>query len=71
LASKSIYERILNLDPDNIKSINNLANILLIIGETNEAFYLFESMLQKIPNNIEKRLKVVDIYSSVGDWSKV
>lgn len=51
--------------------MNNLANILLIIGETNEAFYLFENMLQKAPKNIEKRLKVADIYAYVGDWSKV
>jgi tetratricopeptide (TPR) repeat protein len=41
LASKAIYEKILEKNPDNIKCINNLANILLIIGETNEAFYLF------------------------------
>lgn len=43
--------------------MNNLANILLITGETNESFYLFESMLQKAPKNLEKRLKVVDIYA--------
>lgn len=71
LASKTIYEKILEKDPENIRCMNNLANILLITGETNESFYLFESMLQKAPKNLEKRLKVVDIYAQVGDWSKV
>lgn len=28
-------------------------------------------MLQQIPTNIEKRLRVADIYSTIGDWSKV
>lgn len=28
-------------------------------------------MLQKAPKNLEKRLKVADIYAEVGDWSKV
>ena len=54
-----------------MKCINNLANILLITGETNEAFYMFESMLEKVPKNVEKRMKVADIYAEVGDWSKV
>ena len=58
----------LETDPD---CINNLANILLITGETNEAFYMFESMLEKVPKNVEKRMKVADIYAEVGDWSKV
>ena len=51
--------------------MNNYANILLILGDTNEAFYWYEVMLQNAPKNIEKRLKVADIYSAVGDWSKV
>jgi len=51
--------------------MNNYANILLILGDTNEAFYWYEVMLQKAPKNIEKRLKVADIYSAIGDWSKV
>ena len=42
----------------------------VILGKTNEAFYWFEYMLQQIPNNIEKRLRVVDIYAMIGDWSK-
>jgi len=71
VASRKIYERILELDPHNIKCINNYANILLIIGNTNEAFYWYEVMLQFCPKNIEKRMKVADIYSAVGDWSKV
>ena len=41
LASKTIYERLLDVNPNNVKCINNLANILLITGETNEAFYMF------------------------------
>lgn len=41
LASKAIYEKILELEPENGRAMNNLANILLIIGETNEAFYIF------------------------------
>ncbi len=32
---------------------------------------MFENMLQKVPQNIERRLKVSDIYATVGDWSKV
>ncbi len=44
---------------------------MLLIGETNEAFEVFENLLQKCPKNVEKRLKVADIYSEVGDWSKV
>ena len=32
---------------------------------------MFENMLQKAPKNLQKRLKVVDIYAEVGDWSKV
>lgn len=28
-------------------------------------------MLQYCSKNIEKRMKVADIYSAVGDWSKV
>ena len=51
--------------------LNNLANILLIIGNTNEAFYYFEQMLNEVPQNIERRLRVVDIYATIGDWSKV
>lgn len=51
--------------------MNNLANILLILGKTNEAFYWLEYMLQQAPNSIEKRLRVADIYSTIGDWSKV
>ena len=35
LASKAIYERILELDSHNVRCMNNLANILLITGETN------------------------------------
>jgi thioredoxin-like negative regulator of GroEL len=27
--------------------------------------------LEKAPKNLEKRLKVADIYAEVGDWSKV
>lgn len=71
LTSKEIYEKILSLDPKNIKCLNNLANILLILGKTNEAFYWFEFMLQQAPNNIEKRMRVADIYATIGDWSKV
>ncbi len=43
----------------------------MIIGNTNEAFYWYEVMLQYCSKNIEKRMKVADIYSAVGDWSKV
>ena len=71
LASKVIYEKILSKNPNNIRCLNNLGNILLIIGETNEAFYTFESILEKQPKNVEKRLKIADIYAEVGDWSKV
>ena len=71
LASKEIYEKILLDDPLNINCMNNLANIFLIIGNTTEAFYYFEQMLNEVPQNIEKRLRVVDIYSTIGDWSKV
>ena len=42
LGSKAIYEKILEKDPNNMRCLNNLANILLLTGETNEAFYLFE-----------------------------
>lgn len=28
-------------------------------------------MLAKLPNDIDKRIKVADIYATVGDWSKV
>ena len=66
-----IYEKILQIDPNNIKCINNLANIYLILGNTNEAFYWYETMLQCCVQNIDKRLKVADIYSAVGDLSKV
>lgn len=61
----------MSLDPKNIRCLNNLANILLILGKTNEAFYWFEFMLQQAPNNIEKRIRVADIYATIGDWSKV
>ena len=71
LASKEIYEKILAIDPKNIKCLNNMANIYLILGKTNEAFYWFEFMLQQIPANTEKRLRVADIYATIGDWSKV
>ena len=70
-ACKEIYEKILATDSKNIKCMNNLANILLILGKTNEAFYWLEYMLQQAPNSIEKRLRVADIYSTIGDWSKV
>ena len=63
LASKVIYEKIINKNPNNIRCLNNLGNILLIIGETNEAFYIFESILEKQPKNVEKRLKIADIYA--------
>ena len=71
MASKAIYEKIIQNFPDNIRALNNLACILLIIGDTNEAFYWFENMLLKVPNNIEKRLKISENYAQVGDWSKV
>ncbi len=32
---------------------------------------MFEMLLEKSPKNLEKRLKVADIYAEVGDWSKV
>jgi hypothetical protein len=32
---------------------------------------MLEDLLQKVPKNVEKRLKVADIYAEVGDWSKV
>lgn len=28
-------------------------------------------MRQQAPNNIEKRIRVADIYATIGDWSKV
>jgi hypothetical protein len=28
-------------------------------------------MLLQIPTNIDKRLRVIDIYTAIGDWSKV
>lgn len=48
-----------------------MANIFLILGKTNEAFYWFEFMLQQAPTSIDKRLRVIDIYATLGDWSKV
>lgn len=54
-----------------MKCMNNFANILLIIGNTNEALYWYEVMLQNCPKNIEKRMRVAGIYEAVGDWSKV
>lgn len=71
MVSKEIYEKILQAEPKNVRCLNNLANIFLILGKTNEAFYWFEFMLQQIPNNIDKRLRVADIYATIGDWSKV
>ena len=59
------------IEPKNVKCLNNLANIYLILGQTNEAFYWLEFMLQQIPANTEKRLRVSDIYATIGDWSKV
>lgn len=41
------------------------------MGKTNEAFYWFEFMLQQAPTNLEKRIRVADIYATIGDWSKV
>ena len=35
LISKEIYEKILQIDNKNIRCLNNLANILLILGKTN------------------------------------
>ena len=45
MASKEIYERILTEDPKNVSCLNNLGNILLMDGHTNEAIYYFEQML--------------------------
>jgi tetratricopeptide (TPR) repeat protein len=35
LTSKQIYEKILSIDPKNIISINNIANIYLRLGKSN------------------------------------
>ena len=67
LEATKYYEKVVNADPNNIKSLNDLANIYSKLNETQKAISYYEKAIAIDPNHASIHSNLGSLYNKLGD----
>jgi tetratricopeptide (TPR) repeat protein len=70
MVSRSLYEAVLQIEPNNTSSLYNLANIMLVLGKNIESAGIFERALTYQPENYQRRTELIELYETMNDLNK-
>ena len=63
--SERFFKIVIELEPSNTKALNNLANLYLLQGKTNQAVDLYREVLSKEPDNLNALTNLSQIYLNI------
>ena len=63
--SERFFKIVIELEPSNTKALNNLANLYLLQGKTNQAVDLYREVLSKEPDNLNALSNLSQIYLNI------
>ena len=68
--SLNVLNEVLNLDPDNKKALNNIANILKDIKKFEKAIECYLKAINLDPNYLVAKINLAILYHELGDFKK-
>lgn len=67
-AAKDNFRKAIEIDPDNVDSIENLAGLCYNSNELDEAIELYEKMIIDLPEDVESLLMISNCYFKKGAY---
>ena len=70
VVAKNLYNKIIQIEPNNIGALNNLGLVFQSLGESQEAISCYKKVIQIEPNNISALNNLGLVFQSLGEFQK-